>query len=82
MADPRAARKPAIDEPLYGTTHAAALTGCDPHTLRNYARQGIVHPIISSTGRHTWRASDLRAVLAYRAGKPGCPAPVRGDELE
>jgi hypothetical protein len=67
---------------LYGTSHAAALVGCDPGTLRAYARTGLIRPLKSSTGRHMWHASDLRKVLEHRAGKRNCPAPIRGDELK
>lgn len=81
MPERNGARKQPPEETLYGTSHAAALVGCDPSTLRHYAKIGVISPIVSSTGRHVWRASDLRTLLAHRAGKPGCPAPVRGDEL-
>lgn len=52
---------------LFGPTHAAAQVGCDPSTLREYARRGIVNPIVSSTGRRMFTSDDIRAAIEYRA---------------
>ena len=58
-------------EVLLGTAHAAGLIGCDPSTLRDYERRGIVAPLKGSTGRRLWRMADVQAANAYRAGKRG-----------
>jgi hypothetical protein len=55
------------DDVLYGTSHAAAMLGCDSTTLRDYAKRGIAKPLRTSTGRHLWRLADLRAVQDWRA---------------
>ena len=60
---------------LLGTAHAAGLCGCDPTTLLDNERRGLVTPLKSTTGRRMWRQEDVAAINAYREqrGLPRMP---------
>ena len=51
----------ADEQLLYGTSHAAGLTGCDPSTLRDYANRGIVSPMRASCPADTCGELRTRA---------------------
>jgi hypothetical protein len=83
MAQSTKAAKASDEEILYGTSHACALIGCDPSTLRHYANTGIIpSPLKSTTGRHMWRLADLRAAMDYRAGRARPALPERPKALD
>lgn len=54
-------------EVLYGTNQAAKLAGCDPSTLRDYARAGVLQPCRTAGGRYLFTAADIRAAARHRA---------------
>lgn len=52
---------------LRGSSDAARLAEVAEGTLRDYAKRGIVDPIVDSQGRRLYSVSDIEKAKAHRA---------------
>jgi predicted DNA-binding transcriptional regulator AlpA len=53
----------ALPDKMLKTREAAALAGCTRHTLRNWERQGYLHPRHITASRVRWSKRELEKFL-------------------